>query len=321
LRVYVSNLRLGHYRDYTLYDQTPVVTRLQKEELIEVSMRQASEPAGQTHETYELPPQSWLATRKENMRLLRDAASAVCYDAAIAFVSGMCALGRKFWHLAGLLGRLISPLLKLWSVLIRVLRPVVRFMRIIARPFIWVARYVIRLVGKVIKGMGCIFTSIYDQYRKWGLSDRMIVCLTGMEEGFFSGIWTYLINPSFKSMLRLNPWTGMILDLLGNVIPFLLLHQQRLVYRGGRIWRVSPDDSKWEKRRDYAWLTGMRVSLNSIFVLMLHLLPGSIGGFLGLLVLWILHSAINFLGQPMGMVSGDSKVSGAISSEDLIGAD
>jgi hypothetical protein len=95
--------------------------------------------------------------------------------------------------------------------------------------------------------MSRIFTSMYAQYRKWGLSDRMIVCLTGMEEGFFSGIWTYLINPSFNSMLRLNPWTGMILDLLGNVIPFLLLHHQRLIYRGGHIWRVPPDDTKWEK--------------------------------------------------------------------------
>jgi hypothetical protein len=170
-----------------------------------------------------------------------------------------------------------------------------------------VARYVIRLVGKVTKGMGRIFTSMYDQYRKWGLSDRTIVCLTGMEEGFFSGIWTYLINPSFRSMLRLNPWTGVILDLLGNVIPFLLLHHQRLVYRGGHIWRVPPDDTKREKLRDYAWLMGMRVSLNLIFVLMLHFLPRSISGFLGLPVLWILHSAINFLGQPMGMVSGKTE--------------
>ncbi len=304
LKVYVSNLRLGHSRDYTLYDETPVVTKLQKEELIEVSMRQASEPAGQTHETYELPRQSWLATRKENLRFLRDAASAVCYDAAIAFVSGMCALGRKAWRLAGLLGRLISPLIELWRVLTRVLRPVVRFIGIIARPFIWVTRYVIRLVCKVIKGMGRISASLYDQYRKWGLSDRMIVCLTGMEEGFFSGIWTYLINPGFKAMLRLNPWTGIILDLLGNVIPFLLLHQQRLIYRGGHIWRVPPDDTRWRKLRDYAWLVGMRVSLNGVFVLMLHLLPPSSGVVLGLAVLWILHSAINFLGQPMGMVSG-----------------
>jgi len=152
--------------------------------------------------------------------------------------------------------------------------------------------------------MSRIFSSMYDQYRKWGLSDRVIVCLTGMEEGFFSGIWTYLINPRFNSMLRLNPWTGMILDLLGNVIPFLLLHHQRLIFRGGHIWRVPPDDAKGEKLRDYAWLMGMRVSLNLIFLLMLHLLPRSIGGFLGLPVLWILHSAINFLGQPMGMASG-----------------
>jgi len=51
----------------------------------------------------------------------------------------------------------------------------------------------------------------------------------------------------------------------------------------------------------------MRVSLNLIFVLMLHFLPRSISGFLGLPVLWILHSAINFLGQPMGMVSGKTE--------------
>jgi hypothetical protein len=112
-------------------------------------------------------------------------------------------------------------------------------------------------------------------------------------------------------MLRLNPWTGTILDLLGNVIPFLLLHHQRLVYRGGHIWRVPPDGTKWEKLRDYAWLMGMRVSLNLIFVLMLHLLPRSISGFLGLPVLWILHSAINFLGQPMGMVSGKTEFAAA----------
>jgi hypothetical protein len=299
LRVYVSNLRLGHYRDYTLYDETPVVTRLQKEELIEVSMRQTSEPAEETHETYELPRQGWLATRKEHMRFMRDTASAVCYDAVMAFVSGIGSLGKTFWGLAGLLGRLISPLIELWSVLKRVLRPVVRFVGILARPFIGVTRYVIRLVGQVTKGMGRIFTSMYDQYRKWGLSDRMIVCLTGMEEGFFSGIWTCLINPSFKSMLRWNPWTGVILDLLGNVIPFLLLHHQRLVYRGGHIWRVPPDDTKWEKLSDYAWLTGIRVFLNLLFVLMVYFLPRSISGFLGLPILWILHSAINFLGQPM----------------------
>ena len=316
LRVYVSNLRLGHYRDYTLYDETPVVTSLQKEELIKVSMRGTSEPAEETHETYELLRQSWLATRKENMRFLRDTASAVCYDAVIAFVSGICSLGKKFWGLAGLLGRLISPLIGLWSVLKRVLSPVVRFMGIIARPFIGVARYVIRLVGQVTKGMGRIFTSMYDQYRKWGLSDRMIVCLTGMEEGFFSGIWTYLINPSFKSMLRLNPWTGMILDPLGNVIPFLLLHHQRLIYRGGHIWRVPPDDTKWEKLRDYAWLMSMRVSLNLVFVLMLHVLPRSTSGFLGLPVLWVLHSAINFLGQPMGMVSGKTEFASPQSDKD-----
>lgn len=305
LRVYVHNLRLGHYRDYTLYDETPVVTRLQKEELIKVSMRETSEPPEETHETYELPRQSWLAMRKDNMRFLRDTASAVCYDAVIAFVSGICSLGKTFSGLAGLLGQWISPFIELGSVLKRVVSPVVRFMGIIARPLIGVARYVIRRVATVTQGMGCIFNSMYDQYRKWGLSDRMIVCLTGMEEGFFSGIWTYLINPSFKSMLRLNPWTGMTLDLLGNVIPFLLLHQQRVLYRGGHIWRVPPDDTKWEKLRDYAWLMGMRVSLNLILVLMLHFLPPSISAFLGLVVLWILHSAINFLGQPLGMVSGN----------------
>ena len=308
LRVYVSNLRLGHYRDYTLYDEAPVVTRLQKEELIKVSLRQTSEPpAEETQETHELPRQSWLATRKEKMRFLRDTASTVCYDAAIAFLSGICYLGKEFRALAGLLGRLISPLIELWSVLKRVLSPVVRFVGIIARPFIWVARYVIRLVARVMKGMVHIFTFMYDQYRRWGLSDRMIVCLTGMEEGFFSGIWTYLINPSFKSMLRLNPWTGVTLDLLGNVVPFLLLHHQRSIYRGGHIWRVPPDDTRREKLRDYAWLVGMRVSLNLIFVLLLHLLPLSISGFLALPVLWVLHSAINFLGQPMGMVSRRAK--------------
>jgi hypothetical protein len=52
---------------------------------------------------------------------------------------------------------------------------------------------------------------------------------------------------------------------------------------------------------------GMRVSLNVIFVLMLHVLPRSMSGFVGLPVLWILHSAINFLGQPMGMVSGKTE--------------
>jgi hypothetical protein len=304
LRVYVSNLRLGHYREYPLYDETPVVTSLQKEELIKVSMRETSAPAEEAHETYEWPRRSWLATRKEDMRFLRDTASAVCYDAVSAVVSGMCFLGKIFWGLAGLLGRLIGPLSELWSVLKRVLSPVVRVVRMIARPFIGVARYVIRLVGQVTKGMGRIVTSMYDQYRKWGLSDRMIVCLTGMEEVFFSGIWTYRIHPGVKAMLHLNPWTGMSLDLLGNVIPFLLVHQHRLIYRGGHIWRVPPDDTKWEKLRDYAWLMGMRVSLNAIFVLMLHCLPRSISGFLGLPVLWILHSAINFLGQPMGMVSG-----------------
>jgi len=166
---------------------------------------------------------------------------------------------------------------------------------------------VFRLVGKVTKGMTRIFASMYDQYRKWGLSDRKIVCLTGLEEGFFSGIWTCLVNPSFKSMLRLNPWAGIPLDLLGNVIPFLLSHHQRLIYRRGHIWRVPSDDTRWEKLRDYAWLTGMRVSLNLTFVLMLHFLPRNVSGFLGLPVLWVLHSAINLLGQPMGMVSGKTE--------------
>lgn len=306
VRVYASNLRLGHYRDYVLYNETPVVTSLQKEELLEGPLRETTEPAKETHEIYELPRQSWLATRKENMRFLRDTASAVCYDAVIAFVSGICFLGNTFWGLAGVLGRLINPLIALWSVLKRALSPIVRVIGIIVRPFIGVPRSGIRLLGNVTKGMGRIFTSMYDQYRKWGLSDRMIVCLTGMEEGFFSGIWTCLVNPSFKSMLRLNSWTGVILDLLGNVIPFLLLHHQRLLYRGGHIWRVPPDDTKWERLRDYAWLMGMRVSLNVIFVLMLHSLPRSISGFVGLPVLWILHSAINFLGQPMGMVSDNT---------------
>ena len=108
----------------------------------------------------------------------------------------------------------------------------------------------------------------------------------------------------------------MILDLLGNVIPFLLLHHQRLIYRGGHIWRVPPDDTKWEKLRDYAWLMSMRVSLNLIFVLMLHFLPRSISGFLGLPVLWVLHSAINFLGQPMGMVSGKTEFASPHSDKD-----
>jgi hypothetical protein len=152
--------------------------------------------------------------------------------------------------------------------------------------------------------MGRSSACIYDHYRNWGLSDRMIVCMTGMEEGFFSGIWTYLVNTSIKSMLRTNPWIGIILDLLGNIIPFLLLHRQRLVYRRGHIWRLPSDDTKREKLRDYAWLMGMRVFLNLVFILMLHFLPLSISCFLGLLILWILHSAINFLGLPMGMISG-----------------
>jgi len=171
-----------------------------------------------------------------------------------------------------------------------------------------VLRYGIHGIGKVTKALGRIVTSLYDQYRQWGLSDRMIVGMTGLEEGFFSGIWTCLLNPAIKSLLRLNPCSGMSLDLLGNVIPFLLLHQQRLIYRGGQIWRVPPDGTKWETLRDYAWLMGMRVSLNLILVLMLHFLPRSISGFLGLPVLWMLHSAINFLGQPMGMVSDKTEL-------------
>jgi hypothetical protein len=159
--------------------------------------------------------------------------------------------------------------------------------------------------------MGRSFSCLYDQYRKWGLSDRMIVCLSGAEEGFFSGIWTYGVNTSIKSMLRMNPWTGITLDLLGNMLPFLLLHRQRLVYRRGHIYCVPPDDTKREKLRDYAWLLGMRVFLNLIFVLMLHFLPLSIGCLLGLPILWILHSAINFLGLPMGMVSGKTDIADA----------
>ena len=198
----------------------------------------------------------------------------------------------------------MSPIIELFSILKRVLSPVLRFIGIIARPFIGVAGRLIRLVIKVIRGMGGSFTCIYDQYRKWGLSDRMIVCLTGMEEGLFCGIGIYLINNSIKSSLHMNPWIGIVLDLLGNVIPFLLLHRQRLAYRRGHIWRVPSDDTKREKLRDYAWLMGMRVFMNLLFVLMLHLLPLGISCFLGLPILWILHSAINFLGLPMGMVSG-----------------
>lgn len=304
LRVYVSNLRLGHYRDYTLYDERPVVTSLHKEELLNASMRETGEPVQETPETFELPRRNWLATRKESMRVLRDTASAMCYDAVIAFVGAICFLGKTFWGLVRLLGRLIRLLVGLWRALKRVLGPVARCVGIAARPVIGVTRRVIRLVGTVTKGMSRICGSMYDQYRKWGFSDRMIVCLTGMEEGFFSGIWTYRVNPCLRSMLRLNPWTGVILDLLGNVIPCLLLHHHRVIYRGGHIWRVPPDDTKWERLRDYAWLTSMRVFLNVVFVLMLHGLPGSISGFFGVPVLWVLHSAINFLGQPMGMVSG-----------------
>ena len=308
LRVYVRNVRLGHYRDYRLYRETPVMTRLQKEEFIRVSMRGSSEPAHETHETYELPGESWRATSKEKMRCARDTAWAVCYDVGIAFVSGICSFGKEVWILAGLLGRVISPLIALWRVLKRALILAVRVMGIIARPFIRVACYVIRCVRRVTKGMGHVFPSMYDQYRKWGLSDRMIVCLTGMEEGLFCGIWMYLINPSLPSILRVNPWTGSSLYLLGNVVPFLLLHQQRLIYRGGHIWRVPPDDTKWEKLRDYAWLTGMRVALNVVFILVVHYLPRSISGVLGLPVLWVLHSAMNCLGQPMGMVSGKREI-------------
>ena len=105
----------------------------------------------------------------------------------------------------------------------------------------------------------------------------------------------------------MNPWTGIILDLLGNVIPFLLLHRQRLVYRRGRIWRIPSDDTQKEKLLDYAWLIGIRVFLNLIFILMLHFLPLSISCFLGIPILWILHSAINFLGLPMGMVSDSTE--------------
>ncbi len=303
VRVYLRNVRLGHYRDYTLYDETPVVTRLQKEELIRVSMRRTDEPARETQETYELPRQSWLATRKENLRFLRDTASAVGYDVLIAFLRAMGSLGRQLWRLAALLRRLIGPLIALWTVLKRVLRPVAGFIRIVARPFIGMARYGIRRIGRLIKALGRIVTSLYDQYRQWGLSDRMIVCMTGLEEGFFSGIWIYLLNPALKSLLRLNPYSGISLDLLGNGIPFLLLHQQRLIYRKGHIWRVPPDDTRREKLRDYAWLIGMRVFLNATFVLMLHLLPRHIGGFVALPVVCLLHSAINFLGRPMGILS------------------
>jgi len=307
LRVYIKNLNLGHYRDYTLYDEAPVVTSLQKEELMRVSMRETNKPTEETEVVYELPRQSWLSTCKENMRFLRDSALAVLSDAVNAFGIGVCSLGKKLLGLAGFLGRLISPIIELLIILKRVLIPVVRFIGIIARPFIGVAGYLIRLVGKGINGMGGMLTCIYDQYREWGLPDRVIVCMTGMEEGFFSGIWTYLINNKIKIMLCMDPWMGIILDLLGNVIPFLLLHRQRLVYRGGHIWRVPSDDTKREKLRDYAWLMGMRVALNLIFILMLRLLPLSIGCFLGVPILWALHSAINFLGLPMGMGLGKTR--------------
>jgi hypothetical protein len=303
-KVYINNFRLGHYRDYTLYDEAPVVTSLQKEEFIKVSLREARKPAEETAEVYALPRQSWLATRKENMRFLRDTALAVLYDVMHAFVRGSCALGKKCLGLAVFIGRLIRPIIELGRQLKRVLSPVMRWIGRIAHPFIGVSGYLIRRVGKVIIGLGRMFPCLYDQYREWGLSDRMIVCLTGMEEGFFSGIWTYTINTSIKTLLGMNLWIGIVLDLVGNTIPFLLLHRQRLVYRGGHIWRVPPDDTKREKLRDYAWLMGMRVLLNLIFILMLHFLPLSISCFLGLPILWTLHSAINFLGMPMGMVLG-----------------
>jgi hypothetical protein len=305
--VYINNLHIGHYRDYTLYEAAPVVTRLQKEELIKVSMRETSEPVEETDEVYELPRQSWLSARMENMRSLWDTVLVVLYDTVIVFIRGICSLGSKLLGLAGFVGRFISPIIELLRLLKRVLSPVMRFIGIIALPFIRGAGYLIRLVANVIRGMGRSFTCIYDQSRKWGLSDRMVVCMTGMEEGFFSGIWTYHVNTGIKTILRMNPWAGIILDLLGNVIPFLLLHRQRLFYRRGHIWRVPSDDTKREKLRDYAWLMGMRVFLNLIFILMLNFLPLSMSCFLGLPILWILHSAINFLGLPMGMVSGKTE--------------
>jgi hypothetical protein len=57
-----------------------------------------------------------------------------------------------------------------------------------------------------------------------------------------------------------------------------------------------------EKFRDYTWLAGLRMGLNFIFIAMLHFLPPDMGGFLGLPVLWLIHSAVNFSGLPMGMV-------------------
>ncbi len=311
LKAYVNNLRLGHYRDYPLYEATPVVTSLQKEELIRVSMRETTEPVEEADEAYELPRQSWLSARMENMRSLRDTVWAVLYDAVTALIRGICSLGIKLLRLAGLVGRWISPIIELWSVVKRVLSPAMRLIGAIVRPFIGVTNHLIRLVGKVIRGMGRSFACIYDQYRKWGLSDRMIVCMTGMEEGFFSGIWSYHFHNGIKTMLRVNPWIGIVLDLLGNVIPFLLLHRQRLVYRRGHIWRVPSDDTKRKKLRDYAWLMGMRVLLNLVFVLMLRFLPPSISCFLGLPILWALHSAINFLGLPMGMAFGKTELAAA----------
>lgn len=307
LRVYINNLRLGHYRDYALYEKAPVVTSLQKEELVDMSMRETPEPVEETDVTYDLPHQSWLSARMENMQSLRNTVLTVLYDAVTAFVRGLCSLGRKLSGLAELIGRLISPIIGLLRLLKRVLSPVMRFMGIVARPFTGVAGTLIRLVGKVIRGMGRSSTCIHDQYRQWGLSDRMIVCMSGMEEGFFSGIWSTYIHTGIKSILHMNPWTGIILDLLGNVIPFLLLHRQRLVYRRGRIWRIPSDDTQKEKLLDYAWLIGIRVFLNLIFILMLHFLPLSISCFLGIPILWILHSAINFLGLPMGMVSDSTE--------------
>jgi hypothetical protein len=302
LEVYINNLRLGHYRDYALYEKAPVVTSLQKEELLEVSMQETPEPVEAMEVTYEVPRQRWLPARMEALRSFRETVWVVLYDAMIAFKRGICSLSRRLLGFAGLVRRLIRPIMALLSKLKRVLSPVMRFLGIIARPFIRVAGYPIRLAGKVIRGMGRSFTCMYDQYRKWGLSDRMIVCMTGMEEGFFSGIWSY-IHHGIKSMLRMNLWIGLILDLLGNVIPLLLLHRQRLVYKSGHIWRIPSDDTKWEKLQDYAWLVGMRVFLNLIFILMVHFLPLSIRGFFGLPILWILHSAINFFGLPMGMIT------------------
>ncbi len=309
LRVYVHNLRLGHTRDYALYKEAYSETRLQKEDIIRLSKPEINRPVEETEEatTYELPRQGWLATWKERFRSLQDAVWVVLYDTFMAFISVICSLGRKSLGLVRFIGRFISPIIELLRLVKRAVSPVIKLIGIIARPFIWVAGYLVRLVGKVIKGIGRCSPGIYDQCRKWGLSDRAIVCLTGLEEGFFCGIWICLVNKSIKSMLLLNPWTSMALDLLGNVIPFLLLHQQRHLYRRGHIWRIAPDDSKWDKVRDYAWLGGMRVFLNLLFMMSLHFIPLNISCFLWIPILWVLHSAINFLGLPMLMVSGNTK--------------